>query len=664
MDMNLAGRLRNTHLPVSRPLLPLYEALFNSFHAIDDAGDGEREIEIVIHRGHAQASMDDKQGTVREDPVVGFTVMDSGIGFDDDNMKSFETADSDYKIDRGGKGIGRLMWLKGFDAVLVDSVFGPPRDRKRRTFTFKAPKGVSAKHVEPARGAKRRTSVKLVGLHEEYQKTCPRSLDGIAHNIIEHSLVHFVRPDCPHVTLHDEDTNKTLDVNVLFHDEVSANTDERGFAIKGKDFSVRTFRLYQTRETKHRLHLCAQTREVTSESLGTLIADLQRKLTDDEGSFVVAAYVSGEILDENVNPERTEFALPKEPDGLMPNVVSVDEIRQGAAQKVREHLAPLLSTIVTEKREQIRHYVENKAPEYRFLLKHREDVVEQIPAGLTEAGLDAALHKAQYEAETTLRQRAQTILNTESDLTLGDENMRKFLDEENSLGAAKLAAYIGHRKLVIDLLAKQLGTDDDGKRPPEEAVHELIFPLRTTSDDVPLEQQNLWLIDERLSYHRYLASDTRMDSMDAIESEDDERADIVIFNGPLAFVDTEAPYQSVVVIEFKKPMRKDLAQEKQNPIRQVIRYITKIKSGHVVDRTGKHVQIPNTTPFYCYIVCDITPTVKALASEYDLDPTPDHLGFFGYRKQHGAYIEIISYQKLLADSRKRNRILFDKLNIL
>ena len=115
MEMNLAGRLRNTHLPVSRPLLPLYEALFNSFHAVDDGGDDEREIEIVVHRGHAQANMEEKQGTVREDPVVGFTVTDSGIGFDDDNMTSFKTADSDYKINRGGKGIGRLMWLKGFE---------------------------------------------------------------------------------------------------------------------------------------------------------------------------------------------------------------------------------------------------------------------------------------------------------------------------------------------------------------------------------------------------------------------------------------------------------------------------------------------------------------------------------------------------------------------
>ena len=39
------------------------------------------------------------------------------------------------------------------------------------------------------------------------------------------------------------------------------------------------------------------------------------------------------------------------------------------------------------------------------------------------------------------------------------------------------------------------------------------------------------------------------------------------------------------------------------------------------------------------------------------------MGFFGYKDSDelNAYIEIISYEKLLEDAKKRNRILFDKL---
>ena len=545
-------------------------------------------------------------------------------------------------------------------------MFGTGGNRHRRSFTFAEPKGVSNENTVLAKDAPRRTTVKLIAMREEFQKTCPKRLDVIARKIMEHSLVHLLTPTCPHVVLHDEHSGEDIDINQMFRDEVSQKADERGFALKGNGFTVRTFRLYRSDDPRHRMHLCAQTREVTTDQLNTFIPDLTKKLTDEDGkSFVVASYVSGELLDTYVNQERTEFDLPEDEEGLLPNAVSKEEIRQNAAKQVAQVIAPQLESVSTEKRDQIRTYVDTKAPQYRYILKHRPEVVAQIPAGLSEDRLDAALHKAQYEAEAGLRQRAQTIMNAgDDDLVLGDESMRKFVEEENSLGAAKLAAYVAHRKVVIDLLGKQLGLDEVGKRPPEEAVHELIFPLRSTSDDVPLEQQNLWLIDERLSYHRYLASDTRLDSMEVVESEEDERPDIVIFNGPFAFVETEPPFQSVVIIEFKRPMRKDLAQEKKNPIKQSLGYVQKIKEGKAVDRNGAHVQVHPATPFYVYIICDITPTVTALANEYDLEPTPDHLGFFGYRKAYGAYMEIISYKKLIADAKKRNHILFDKLNIL
>ncbi|WP_163370861.1 hypothetical protein [Endozoicomonas acroporae] len=39
----------------------------------------------------------------------------NGVGFNDANIASFETLDSDHKIDKGCRGIGRLLWLKAFD---------------------------------------------------------------------------------------------------------------------------------------------------------------------------------------------------------------------------------------------------------------------------------------------------------------------------------------------------------------------------------------------------------------------------------------------------------------------------------------------------------------------------------------------------------------------
>jgi hypothetical protein len=44
-------------------------------------------------------------------------------------------------------------------------------------------------------------------------------------------------------------------------------------------------------------------------------------------------------------------------------------------------------------------------------------------------------------------------------------------------------------------------------------------------------------------------------------------------------------------------------------------------------------------------------------------PTPDNLGYYGYNPNLNAYYEVLSYTKLLNDAKKRNRILFEKLNL-
>lgn len=38
MRVDLAGKIRNTPLPRSKPLVPMFEAAVNSFQAIEDSG--------------------------------------------------------------------------------------------------------------------------------------------------------------------------------------------------------------------------------------------------------------------------------------------------------------------------------------------------------------------------------------------------------------------------------------------------------------------------------------------------------------------------------------------------------------------------------------------------------------------------------------------------
>ena len=114
---NLRGQIRQTPLPKWKALLPLFEAIMNSFQAVQDLKvGGEHKIVVVMERERGLLNEDDP-------PVAGFEVHDTGVGFNDENFEWFNAAYSEHKVDRGGKGLGRFMWLKAFEFVEVVSVF-------------------------------------------------------------------------------------------------------------------------------------------------------------------------------------------------------------------------------------------------------------------------------------------------------------------------------------------------------------------------------------------------------------------------------------------------------------------------------------------------------------------------------------------------------------
>ena len=73
--------------------------------------------------------------------------------------------------------------------------------------------------------------------------------------------------------------------------------------------------------------------------------------------------------------------------------------------------------------------------------------------------------------------------------------------------------------------------------------------------------------------------------------------------------------------------------------------------------------VRENTPFYAYILCDLFPHLRKLIENYALTPTPDGSGYCGYNPNLKCYIEVISYEKMLEDARKRNRAFFEKLQI-
>jgi hypothetical protein len=176
------------------------------------------------------------------------------------------------------------------------------------------------------------------------------------------------------------------------------------------------------------------------------------------------------------------------------------------------------------------------------------------------------------------------------------------------------------------------------------------------------------MIDERLTYHTFLASDKSFGANKNIEPAENpsDRSDLIIFNDAFVFsTEKQKPFNSFTIVEFKKPQRDDY-NDAENPITQVDNYIFDLLEGKVKNREGRFIQIDKNTPFYIYIVCDITPSLQRIIDKRgELHPTPDGIGYFAYRNaSYSAYIEILPFEKVMEDAKKRNRILFDKLGLL
>jgi hypothetical protein len=98
INTNLANRVKHTNLPKSAGLMPLFEAVVNSIHSIEEAGlpTASGRIIVEIIRG-TQGSLEishDGPGREPLNDIEGFKIIDNGVGFNDANLASFKTLDS------------------------------------------------------------------------------------------------------------------------------------------------------------------------------------------------------------------------------------------------------------------------------------------------------------------------------------------------------------------------------------------------------------------------------------------------------------------------------------------------------------------------------------------------------------------------------------------
>lgn len=668
LHTNLRGRLRNTSLPRNHGLMPVFEAVVNSIHSIEEKGNTDQGRIVLTILREPQGEMD--IGGASCAPILGFKVTDNGCGFNDVNFDSFQTLDSDHKIDKGCRGVGRLLWLKAFDQVLVSSVFSNEGKLSHRDFAFNSSNGVHGDKVTLSEQGNTGSVIRLNDFDKSYRKAVPSGMEAIANALLEHCLWYFVR-ECGVPQIYVEDGSETVSLYQLFEAHMHSQAAHEQIDILGEAFELTHIRFRASVNKKHQLSLCAANRLVKEEGIQGKLPGLYQKISDDSGEFVYTCYVSSNFLDDNVRAERTSFEIAESFDGLFADQeLSLKTIREEVLKRAQVYLGEVLEKNISAGKRRVDEYIATYAPRYRPITSYMEDKDLIIDPEKSDRDIELHLHEQWYSVERQLLCEGQQIMKPKRNEQAEEyeERIQIYLQKVEDLKKSDLANYVSHRKVIIDLLEKSIERTSDGKYAKEEIIHELIMPMRKDSSEVFLDSCNLWLVDERLAFHNYLASDKPLAKMPIVETDSGKEPDLLamnIYNNPMLVSDKKSmPLASITVVEIKRPMRNDAkAGEDKDPIEQALGYLERVREGETKTPQGRPIPNASDIPGYCYVIADLTPSLLKRCKMLDLQVTHDHLGYFGYNKGFKAYIEVISFDRLVNTAKERNKAFFDKLGL-
>jgi len=646
---------------------PLVELVVNAIQAIDQKGGENGLIQIEILRS-GQADIID-----RLEDIDGFVVKDNGVGFTKTNRDSFDTLYTEQKIADGGKGFGRFTCLKYFNHVKVASTFTVGDEFHDRSFRMGLGKDIIVDE-KTSTSEKRETGTAFEISGIKSVKFPDKRLDTVCRVIVERLLPYFVDKDrvCPRIVIREaNEPSGGVSLNDYLGKEnsqiVEMPVEQSTFTLtaneEAKDFDVRVFKFYTPRSAKSKVSLVAHRREVTDNPLQAYIPEFAEEFYEvgpeqdlSKGrNFVVKSYVFGDYLNDNVSLERGEFRFQNDNDLL--TGISQSEIEQKAAEIAQSTVGSEITERKMRKQARIADYVSVDAPWHRTLANEVD--FDALPMRPTNQDIEIHLQKKKYEKEIQTRSQVAALLKSENPDELSTRIVQ-IMDSISETSKNDLIHYVSMRKCVLDLFSKSLEIGSDGKYKSEGDVHDIIMRRKKDSEDLDYESHSLWMLDERLNFSSYVSSDK------PLHKPAGDRTDITIYNRRVAFRGENEASNPITIFEFKKPQRDNFADpsSKEDPVQQIVRYVNQIREGKFKTPTGRDIIVNSTTPFYGYVVCDLTPKVrKWLEFEKDFTPMPDGLGWFRWFGNNSLYMEVLSWTKLLRDAEMRNKIFFNKLGI-
>ena len=674
-------------------LQPIFEGITNAIEAIKIRQKEEQTLEgeILIKIYATESTV---EGSTH---FYSLSILDNGIGFNDDEFKRFNT----YKLaNKGFKnlGSGRIQYVHHFDSVLVKSVFLKENKHFERVFRMSKQdeylknnsivKHISCLQIENKPIGTELTFITLLENSPIYNNL---NQDTLKEEIIE-KYIHYLcyhKSDLPKIkiqyfvqskligeqTISKSDLpeiNKTLEIPI-YYSKFSDDAKSLISSDKFEKFTIDAFKIPKIRLNANDLKLVSKGEIV--EKSDVKLQNIAKKEIVEGNRYLFL--ISSNYIDENDSDVRGNINIPtresfmKKTDIFKNEAILIESIQS----EVNLSISQMYSEI-----EKVKEEHNNQLSKLKEMFLLDEETSKEINISINDS--ESEILEKYYEAEAKKTATLDASIKESIDnLNSMDTNSPNYLDnlkkEADNLitkipiqNKRSLAHYVARRKLVLELFQKILDKETEklskGGRIDEDIMHNLIF--QQSSDNTG--NSDLWLIAEEFIYFKgfseYKLNNIEIDGVKIFKdkfSEEEERylkslgenrltkrSDILLF-----------PEEGkCIIIEFKAP---DVNVSEH--LSQIDFYASLIRN-YTIDG----IEI---TTFYGYLIGesiedrDVRGRVSRFEHSFHLGywfrPSENVIHFDG-GKDGNLYTEVIKFSTLLERAKLRNKIFIEKLGIV
>ncbi|MBS1740470.1 hypothetical protein [Chryseobacterium sp.] len=672
MEVPVKNLVETVDLTAEDVLLPMLECVVNSVISLQKSSlpANEKKIQIQITRGDLPTNLHfDNLKT-----ILGYKVIDNGIGFNTNNYKSFQTPFSQVNKDFGCKGIGRFTVLAAYKDFLVESNYEENATWHNRKFKFSTEKELEIIEFGNSDVQQWKTIVNIENCtnHILIEKSA-LSLLQISESIMQHCFIYYLNNSLPRIEVIDLENNEVEVINELF--EKVSKEKERDFPLKGEDFKFYITKTIKEGNRKNNyLYYCANNRTVGNpKNIKNINSIFSYPIQIDNEYYFFDIYVVSDFLNKKVFKTRNGFNIPKERENLLfsdDNTITFQDIEEQISSILENEYDSFVKTAKQKNIDTVKSYISHKAPRFNSFLKNPE-ILNSIPPNLSEDKLEEHLYRISFNARRSVENNIEKFIKTKE---VNEDAISQIINDikaKTAYDVDSLADYMMRRKAIINLFDKFLDADENGDYKLEEDVHNLIFPLGLTNNDLDYENHNLWILDERFISYKFIASDKAITSFSQMKSR--KETDLILidnpqmFNNPISFGDkASGEVNSMVIFEFKRPG--DVAHQKNKtdyrwefselvePYFEEFIY-QPIKKNY----KGNQIVLKETTPKFGYIILDIIPEPLARYNKNKGWKATPFGTYFKIEAELNLHLEVMTFRQLLEASKQRHNPFFDKL---